>query len=117
MEFCVGEHGLLKVSPIRGLVRFGQQKGKLSPRYIEPFEILERTGKVAYRLALPPRLFGVHNVFHINMLRKYVHTNTHMIRFDDIEVGDNTTYEEKPMRILERGIKKLRNKEIPLMKV
>ena len=72
-EFKVGDHVLLKVSLVQGVVRFGQKRGKLSPRYIGPFEILERMGKVAYKLALPPRMLGVHNVFHINMLRNCAH--------------------------------------------
>lgn len=70
MEFEVGEHALLKVSPTRGVMRFGV-KGKLAPRYIEPFLVLERVGSIAYRLALPPSLAGVHNVFHISQLRRF----------------------------------------------
>ena len=69
LEFQVGDHVFLKVQPRRGIVRFGQ-KGKLAPRFIGPFEILQRIGEVAYRLALPPQLSGVHNVFHVSMLRK-----------------------------------------------
>lgn len=70
----------LKVSPKRGVMRFGI-KGKLSPRFVGPFEILERVGKVAYRLALPPVLSGVHNVFHVSMLRKYVLDSSHVIEY------------------------------------
>ena len=70
-EFYVGDHVLLKVSPIRGVVRFGQKKGKLSPHYIGPFKILKRVGKVAHRLALSLRMSDVHNVFHISMLKEY----------------------------------------------
>ena len=70
LEFKVGDHVFLKVMPKRRVVRFDKQ-GKLSPRYIGPFEILERVGTVAYRLALPPSLSGVHEVFHVSMLRKY----------------------------------------------
>ena len=70
LEFGVGDNVFLKVSPVRGIVRFGQKRGKLSPHFIGPFEILERVGKVAYRLALPPKMSGVHNVFNISMLRK-----------------------------------------------
>ena len=114
----MGDHVLLKVSPIRGVVKFGQKRGKLSPRYIEPFEILERVGKVAYRLALPPRMSGVHNVFHVSMLKEYHQGATpHVIDFQDIEVNDNASYLEKPVQILDRDIKKLRNKEIPLVKI
>ena len=66
----MGDHVFLKVMPKRGVVRFGKQ-GKLAPRYIGPFKILERVGTVAYRLALPPSLSGVHEVFYVSMLRKY----------------------------------------------
>ena len=69
LEFQVGDHVFLKVSPTKGVKRFGS-KGKLSPRYIGPFEILEKVENVAYRLALPPSLENVHNVFHVSMLRK-----------------------------------------------
>ena len=70
LEFKVGDHVFLKVMPKRGVVRF-DKRGKLVPRYIRPFEILKRVGTVAYWLALPPRLSGVHEVFHVSMLRKY----------------------------------------------
>ena len=70
LEFEVGDHVFLKMMPQRGVVRFGKH-GKLSPRFIGPFEILERIGSVAYRLALPPSMSGVHEVFHVSMLRKY----------------------------------------------
>ena len=99
-------------------MRFGQKKGKLSPRYIWPFEILERVGKVAYRLALPPRMSGVHNIFHISMLKEYHQGATpHVIDFQEIVVNDRVSYTERPVRILGRETKKLRNKEIPLVKV
>ena len=67
LEFDVGDHVFLKISPFKGVMRFGQ-KGKLSPRYIGPFEILRRWGSIAYELALPPERFGVHPVFHVSML-------------------------------------------------
>ena len=70
LEFTVGERVLLNVSPMKGVMRFGK-KGKLSPRYIGPFEIVERIGEVAYQLALPPSLSGVYPIFHILMLKKY----------------------------------------------
>ena len=78
LEFEVGDHIFLKVIPKRGVVRFGQ-RGKLSPRFIGPFEILERVGTVAYRLALPPSLSVVHEVFHVAMLRKYTPDPTHVV--------------------------------------
>ena len=70
LEFEVGDHVFLKVMPKRGVVRFGKH-GKLSPRFIGPFEVLERVDTVAYRLALPPSMTGVHEVFHVFMLQKY----------------------------------------------
>ena len=78
---------------------------------------MERVGKVAYRLALPPKMSRVHNIFHISMLRKCAHNPEHEIDFNDIEVNDNATFNEGPVRILDHGVKKLRNKEIPLVKV
>ena len=71
LEFEVGDRVFLKVSPLRGVMRFGK-KGTLSPRFIGPFEITQRVGKLAYRIALPPDLVGTHNVFHMSMLRKYI---------------------------------------------
>ena len=71
LELEVDDHVFLKVMPKRGVVRFGK-RGKLSPRVIGPFEILERIGTVAYRVALPPSMSGVHEVFHVSMLRKYI---------------------------------------------
>ena len=71
LAFNVGVHVFLKVSPLKGSLRFGQ-KGKLTPRYIGPFEILHKIGPVAYRLALPPTLQGIHDVFHIAQLRRYI---------------------------------------------
>ena len=97
-------------------MRFGK-KGKLSPRYIGPFEILERIGVLAYRLALPPNLASVHDVFHISMLRKYVYDPSHVIEFESLEVFENLTYEEKPVKILDKKDQVLRNRVIPLVKV
>nr|CAD1842405.1 unnamed protein product [Ananas comosus var. bracteatus] len=80
LKFAVGDRVFLKVSPMRGVKRFGV-RGKLSPRYIGPFEVLERVGAVAYRLALPPKLAGVHDVFHVSNLRKYVHDPEHVMYY------------------------------------
>ena len=78
LEFEVGDHVFLKVLPKRGVARFGK-RGKLLPRFTGPFKILERIGVVAYRLALPPRMSGVHEVFHVSMLRKYTPDPTHVV--------------------------------------
>ena len=83
LEFHEGDMVFLKVSPWKGVIRFGK-KGKLSLRYIGPFEVLEKVGEVAYCVALPPRLAGVHNVFHVSMLRKYVHSPSHVIDYDPL---------------------------------
>ena len=116
LEFQAGDHVFLKVQPRRGIVRFGQ-KGKLAPRFIGPFEILQRIGEVAYRLALPPQLSGVHNVFHVSMLRKYIPDPTHKLNWGDIKLDEDATYEEKPIKIEDRRVKELRGKKIPLVRV
>ncbi|KAL5569900.1 hypothetical protein UlMin_026475 [Ulmus minor] len=100
LEFQVGDSVFLKVAPMKGVMLFGK-KGKLSPRYIGPFEILERIGKVAYRLALPPELSLVHNVFHVSMLQKYVPDPSHVLENEPIEVYEDLTYEEQPVQILD----------------
>ncbi|GAV77734.1 Chromo domain-containing protein [Cephalotus follicularis] len=97
-------------------MRFGK-KGKLTPRFIGPFEILERVGAVAYRLALPPSLADVHNVFHVSMLRKYHPDPSHVLQWEPLELRTDLSFEEIPIRILDRRIKQLRSKTIPLVKV
>ena len=102
--------------PTKGVFRFGK-RGKLSPRYIGPFEILEKIGTSAYRLALPPSLSQVHNVFHVSQLRKYIPDPSHIVRYEEIEIEKDCTYEEQPIKILEHEERQLRNKKIPLVKV
>ena len=116
LEFQVGDKVFIRVTPLKGVLRFGK-KGKLSPRYIGPFEILERVGKVAYRIALPPSLNAVHNVFHVSMLRKYVSDPSHVITYEGLGIEENLYFEEKPMKILDRKEKKLCNKIVPLVRV
>ncbi|KAL5574029.1 hypothetical protein UlMin_023626 [Ulmus minor] len=116
LEFQVGDSVFLKVSPFKGVIRFGK-RGKLNPRYIGPYEILERVGKTAYRLALPPNLASVHNVFHVSMLKKYVSDKSHVLEQEPIEIHEDLSFEEKPVQILDYKIKTLRNKDIPLVKV
>ncbi|KAL0539845.1 hypothetical protein IC582_024066 [Cucumis melo] len=116
LEFEVGDKMFLKVAPMRGVVRF-ERRGKLSPRFVGPFEILERIGPVAYRLALPPSLSTVHDVFHVSMLRKYVPDPSHVVDYEPLEIDENLSYTEQPVEVLAREVKTLRNKEIPLVKV
>ena len=97
-------------------MRFGKS-GKLSPRFIGPFEILERIGEVAYRLALPPQLSGVHDVFHICMLRKCEPNPSHVLDWTELEVHEDASYEERPVRVLDMRDQVLRGKTIPLVKV
>ena len=82
------------------MVRFGK-RGKLSPRFIGPFEILERVGIVAYQLVLPPSMSGVHEVFHVSMLRRYTPDPAHVVDWGEIEVDTDGTFEEGPMCILD----------------
>ncbi|KAL0534123.1 hypothetical protein IC582_028404 [Cucumis melo] len=116
LEFEVGDKVFLKVAPMRGVVRF-ERRGKLSPRFVGPFEILERIGPVAYRLVLPPSLSTVHDVFHVSMLRKYVPDPSHAVDYEPLEIDENLSYTEQPVEVLSREVKTLRNKEIPLVKV
>ena len=92
LKFEVGDHVFLKVMPKRGVVRFGKH-GKLLSRFIGPFEILKRIGTVAYRLALPPSMSGVHEVFHVSMIRKYTPDPAHVVDWGQIEVDTDETFE------------------------
>jgi hypothetical protein len=116
LEFEIGDQVFLKVSPMKGVIRFGK-KGKLSPRYVGPFEVKEVVGPVAYRIALPPELAGVHDVFHVSTLRKYVHDPSHVISYEPLQIQENLTYEERPIQILDHKEQQLRTKTIPLVKV
>ncbi|WOH04359.1 hypothetical protein DCAR_0623768 [Daucus carota subsp. sativus] len=116
MEYQVGDKVFLKVSPWKGVMRFSN-KGKLSPRYIGPYEIIEKIGPLAYRLALPPELSQIHDVFHVSMLRRYRSDPTHVLKDPGIEINDNLSYIEEPVKIIGHKTKQLRNREIPLVKV
>ena len=98
------------------MLRFGK-KGKLSPRFIGSYEVLERIGPVAYRLALPPELVKLHDVFHVSMLRKYRSDESHILPVQEIQVQEDLSYDEEPKAILDREVKQLRNKKVPLVKV
>ena len=112
----MGDHVFLKVMPKRGVVRFGK-RGKLVPRYIRPFEVLERMGIVAYWLALPPSLSGVHAVFHVSMLRKYTPNPAHVVDWGEITVDTYGTFEEGLVRTLDSQDQVLRRKIMRLVKV
>ncbi|XP_028804336.1 uncharacterized protein LOC114759336 [Neltuma alba] len=105
-----------KVTPTTGIGRSIKAK-KLSPRFLGPFEILERIGEVAYRVALPPHLSNVHDVFHVSQLKKYHPDPSHILEPEEVELDDNLTYQAKPERILDVKDKQLRNKTIRLVKV
>ncbi|KAA0053353.1 pol protein [Cucumis melo var. makuwa] len=106
----------LKVAPMKGVLRF-EKKGKLSSSFVGPFEILERVGPIAYRLALPPSFSAVHDVFHFSMLRKYVVDPTHVVDFEPSKIYEYLSYKEQPVEILAREIMMLRKREIALVKV
>ncbi|KAM1013748.1 hypothetical protein ACFX2C_043829 [Malus domestica] len=114
--YDVGNLVFLKLSPWSGVVQFGK-KGKLSPRYIGPYEITERIGEVAYRLELPLELSKVDNVFHVSMLQHYVSDPSHVIPPQPLEINPDLTYDEEPVTILDWKDKVLRNKTVSLVKV
>ncbi|GKD68917.1 putative reverse transcriptase domain-containing protein [Tanacetum coccineum] len=112
----VGEKVLLKVSPWKGVMRF-RKKGKLAPRYVGPFEILERIGPVAYRLRLPEELIGVHDIFHVSNLKKcFGNANLH-VSFNEIKIDKTLRFVEEPVEIMDREVKSLKRSRIPLVKV
>ena len=116
LEFEVGDHVFLKVMPKRGVVRF-RKRGKLAPRYIGSFKVLERVGTVAYRLTLPLSLSSVHEVFHVSMLRKYTPDPAHVVDWGEITIDTDGTFEEGPICILDSRDQVLRRKTMRLVKV
>ena len=95
---------------------FGKKR-KLSLRILGPYEILEKVGNVNYRFALPPELLNVHNVFHVSMLRRYISDPSHVLSQEPLALDPDLSYEECPVQILDKRVKELRNKYIPLVKV
>ncbi|GJW25647.1 putative reverse transcriptase domain-containing protein [Tanacetum coccineum] len=116
LEFQVGDRVMLKVSPWKGVVRFGK-RGKLNPRYIGPFKVLAKVGTVAYRLELPQQLSRVHSTFHVSNLKKCLSDEPLAVSLDEIHIDDKLHFVEEPVEILEREIKKLRRSRIPIIKV
>jgi hypothetical protein len=116
LQFHVGDFVYLRVSPTRGVQRFGV-KGKLAPRYIGPFEILEICGPVAYRLQLPPQLAAIQNIFHVSQLRKCVKIPTEIIDSQAIEIEPDLTYTEHPIRILDTKERSTRRETTKMYKI
>jgi hypothetical protein len=116
LEFQVGDYVLLKVSPWKGVIRF-RKRGKLGPRYIGPYKVIARVGKVAYRLELPDELSLIHNTFHVSQLRKCIVDESTVIPLEDIQIDERLNYVEKPIAITDRKSRTSRNKVVNLVKV
>ncbi|GJX12563.1 hypothetical protein Tco_0204321 [Tanacetum coccineum] len=116
LEFEVGDKVMLKVAPWKGVMRF-RKRGKLNPRYIGPFRIIERIGPVAYRLELPQELSRVHNVFHVCNLKKCLSDDTLVIPLEEIQLDDKLNFVEEPVEIMDREVKQLKRSRIPIIKV
>ena len=106
IRYEIGKKVFLKVSTWKKVMRFGK-KGKVSPRFIGPYEVIEKVGLVAYRLALPLELEKIHNVFHVSMLRRYRSDPLHVVSLETIELRPGLTYEEEPIEILDQEMKEL----------
>ncbi|KAI3685830.1 hypothetical protein L6452_35090 [Arctium lappa] len=116
IEFSVGDLVMLKVSPWKGVLRF-KKHGKLSPRFIGPFKILERIGKQAYRLELPEELTGIHDVFHVGYLRKCLSKHDEVVPLTEVKIDEKLRYAEEPEAILNERTVNLRNKIVELVLV
>ncbi|XP_016456997.1 uncharacterized protein LOC107780895 [Nicotiana tabacum] len=116
LVFATGDKVFLRVSPMKGVMRF-RKRGKLIPRFVGPHAILDRVGAVAFRLALPPELSSIHPIFHVYMLRKCISDSSHVLEAPTIPLDEKLSYEEEPMTIVDRQVRKLRSKEIMFVKV
>nr|XP_016477921.1 PREDICTED: uncharacterized protein LOC107799336 [Nicotiana tabacum] len=114
--FAIGDKVFLRVSPMKGVIRFGK-RGKLSPRFIGPYEILDQVGAVAYRLSLPPELSFIHLVFHVSMLRKCISDSSQVVEVQTIPLDEKLSYEKEPMAIVDRQVRKQQSKKIVFIKV
>ncbi|GKE76381.1 hypothetical protein Tco_1542501 [Tanacetum coccineum] len=116
LEFEVRDHVLLKVTPWKGVVHFGKN-GKLAPRYVGPFEILERIGLVDYRLRLPEELYSVHDTFHVSNLKKCLADANLHVPLNEIKVDKTFRFVKEPIEIMDREIRKLKHRKVVLVKV
>ncbi|KAD4981941.1 hypothetical protein E3N88_18612 [Mikania micrantha] len=116
LEFQIGDLVMLKVSPWRGIFRFGK-RGKLSPRFVGPFKILERIGPVAYRLELPPELDNVHDVFHVSNLKKCLADESLIVPLKEIQIDEKLQFREEPVEVMDREVKVLKRSRIPIVKI
>ncbi|GJU74851.1 hypothetical protein Tco_1266256 [Tanacetum coccineum] len=116
LEFQVGDEVMLKVSPWKGVIRFGK-RGKLNPRYIGHFKIIAKVGTVFYRLELPEKLSRVHSMFHVLKLKKCMADEPLAIPLDEIQVDDKLNFIEEPIEIMYREVKRLKQSRIPIVKV
>ena len=117
VEYKVGDYVFIKVSPMRKVLRFGKQ-GKLTPRYVGRYEIINRVGSLAYKLKLPEEIQGMHDVFHVSQLRRWVHDKATILETPtQVQINPDLVYEKEPVGIMAKEVKKLRNKIIKLVKV
>ncbi|GJU69884.1 putative reverse transcriptase domain-containing protein [Tanacetum coccineum] len=116
MVFQVGDRVMLKVSPWKGVVRFGK-RGKLNPRYVGPLKVIERVRNVSYNLELPPQLSRVHNTFHVSNLKKCLSDESLVIPLEELRVDDKLHFVEEPVEVMDREIKQLKRSRIPIIKV
>ncbi|GKB62646.1 putative reverse transcriptase domain-containing protein [Tanacetum coccineum] len=116
LEFQVGDRVMLKVSPRKGVIRFGK-RGKLNPRYIGPFKILDMVGLVAYKLELPDELSNVHSTFHVSNLKKCLSDESLVIPMKELQLDDKLNFVEEPIEIMDREVKQLRQSRIPIVKL
>ncbi|GJX94691.1 hypothetical protein Tco_0349277 [Tanacetum coccineum] len=116
LEFQVGDRVMLKVLPRKGVIRLGK-RGKLNPRYIRPFKILERIGPVAYKLELAKDLSNVHSTFHVSNLKKCLSDESLVIPMKELRLDDKLNFVEEPVEIMDREVKQLKQSRIPIVKV
>nr|GEU72007.1 putative reverse transcriptase domain-containing protein [Tanacetum cinerariifolium] len=116
LKFSVGDKVLLKVSPYKGVVRFGK-RSKLSPRYVGPFEIVEQVGLVAYHLRLLQELVGIHDTFYVSNLKKCIADVNLHVPLEEVKIEDKLSFVEEHIEILDREFKKLKQSRIPIVKI